>query len=183
MNPSLLLPMLLFATAGTHAADWTVVSSDSSLRFAGSAQGEAFEGEFKKFEAKIAFDPARLAGSRFEVTVDLASADTRNEERDGTLKADDFFDVAKAPQATYVAEQFAAKGAGFEAQGTLTLRGVSQPVALEFTWTPAASGAKLEGHAALDRTAFGIGGGDWADPEMIAHEVKVSTTLVLQPAS
>jgi hypothetical protein len=33
----------------------------------------------------------------------------------------------------------------------------------------------------LDRTAFGVGGGDWTDPEMIAHEVKVMTTLILTP--
>jgi polyisoprenoid-binding protein YceI len=179
----LLLPLLLFATAGAQAADWKVVPAGSSLRFSGTAQGEAFEGAFKRFEAKIAFDPAQLAGSRFEVTVDLASADTRNEERDGTLKEADFFDVAKTPKATYVADRFTAKGAGFEAQGTLTLRGVAKPVTLEFTWTPSAGGATLEGHATLDRSAFGVGGGDWADPEMIANEVKVATTLVLQPAS
>lgn len=175
--------LMLFAAAGAGAADWKVVPADSSLRFAGSVQGESFQGSFRSFEAKIAFDPAQLAGSRFDVTVDLASADTQNEERDGTLKEADFFDVAKTPKATYVAERFAAKGAGFEAQGTLTLRGVSKPVTLEFTWTPSAGGATLEGRATLDRTAFGVGGGDWADPEMIAHEVQVTTKLVLQPAS
>lgn len=178
-----LLPLMLFAATTATAADWNVLPAESSLRFAGSAQGEAFDGAFKTFDAKIAFDPAQLAGSRFDVTVDLASADTQNEERDGTLKDADFFDVAKTPKATYVADRFVAKGTGFEAQGTLTLRGVAKPVTLEFTWTPSAGGATLEGRATLDRTAFGVGGGDWTDPEMIAHEVEVTTKLVLQPAS
>lgn len=177
------LPLLLFAAASVSAAEWKVVPADSSLRFAGNAQGEAFEGVFKAFEAKISFDPAQLAGSRFDVAIDLASADTQNEERDDALRQADFFDVARTPKATYVAESFIAKGAGFVANGTLTLRGVSRPVPLEFTWTPSAAGATLEGRATLDRSAFGVGGGDWADPEMIANPVQVSTTLVLQPAS
>lgn len=178
-----LLPLLLFVATAASAAEWKVVPAGSSLRFSGTAQGEAFEGRFKAFDAKIAFDPAHPAGSRFDVAIDLASADTQNEERDGALKEADFFDVAKTPKAIYVADAFATKGAGFVANGTLTLRGVSRPVALEFTWTPSASGATLEGRATLDRSAFGVGGGDWADPEMIANEVEVATTLVLQPAS
>lgn len=178
----LLLPLLLVASPA-FAADWKVDAAASSLRFSGTAQGEAFDGKFAKFDAKIAFDPAHLAGSKFDVTVELASADTQNEERDDTLQGTEFFNVAAEPKASFVADRFTAQGTGFQAQGTLTLRGVSKPVVLDFTWTPAGAGATLEGHATLERSAFGIGGGDWADPETIADEVKVATTLVLQPAS
>ena len=177
----LLLPLSLFAAAGAQGASWTV-AKDSSLRFTGTAQGEAFEGRFGKFDAKIAFDPADLAGSKFDVTIDLASADTQNEERDGTLRDAPFFDVATQPKATFVATEFAAAGGGFEARGTLTLRGVARPVTLAFTWTPAGAGATLEGKATLDRMQFDVGGGEWEDAEMIAHEVQVATTLVLQPS-
>jgi polyisoprenoid-binding protein YceI len=174
-------PLLLLATAQAHGAAWTV-AKESSLRFSGSAQGEAFEGRFNTFDAKIAFDPADLAGSKFDVGIDLASADSQNEERDGTLKDAEFFDVESHPKATYVATEFLAVASGFEARGTLTLRGVSKPVTLLFTWTPSATGATLEGKATLDRMQFGVGGGEWEDAEMIAHEVQVATTLVLTPA-
>ena len=177
-----LLVSLLLIAAPAFGADWSVDPAKSSLRFSGQAQGEAFEGSFKTFDAKIAFDPAALAGSKFDVGIDLASADTQNEERDGTLKQADFFDVASHPRATFVATEFAATATGFEARGMLTLRGVARPVTLAFTWTPAGAGATLEGTATLDRSAFGVGGGDWADPEMIANEVTVATTLVLVPA-
>lgn len=176
-----LSPLLLLATVQAHGAGWTV-AKESSLRFTGTAQGEAFEGRFHAFDAKIAFDPANLAGSKFEVTIDLASADSQNEERDQTLEDTEFFDVASHPKATYFAKDFVPVASGFEARGTLTLRGVAKPVALLFTWTPSATGATLEGKATLDRMQFGVGGGDWEDAEMIAHEVKVATTLVLTPA-
>ena len=175
--------LLLLALAGNAAAaDWTVDEKASSLRFTGTGQGEDFEGRFTSFDAKIAFDPANLAGAAFDVGIDVASADTRNEERDGALKEADFFDAASHPRARYVATEFVPVGTGFEARGTLTLRGVTKPVTLVFTWTPRNGGATLEGKATLDRTAFGVGGGDWADADTIAHEVKVATTLVLRPA-
>lgn len=176
-----LLLACVFA-ANAAAADWVVDKKASSLRFAGTAQGEEFEGRFGAFEAKIAFDPANLAGAAFKVDVDVASADSQNEERDGTLKDVEFFDAAAHPKATFVATEFTPVGTGFEARGRLTLRGVAKPVTLVFTWTPATAGAKLEGKATLDRMAFGVGGGEWADAEMIAHEVKIATTLVLHPA-
>jgi polyisoprenoid-binding protein YceI len=171
----------LLASAQVQAATWTV-AKESSLRFSGTAQGEDFEARFGAFDAKIDFDPADLAGSRFDVSIDLASADSQNEERDGTLKDAEFFDVNSHPKATYVATEFVAVASGFEARGTLTLRGVSKPVALLFTWAQSAAGATLEGKATVDRMQFGVGGGEWEDAEMIAHEVKIATTLVLTPA-
>jgi polyisoprenoid-binding protein YceI len=179
---TLLLFVALAAPPAAHAADWSVDAAQSSLRFAGVSQGESFEGSFARFTPAIRFDPAALPGSRFDVTIDLASADTRNEERDSTLVTSDFFDVEKFPQATFVAEDFVAGAdGGFEARGTLSLRGVSKPVTLSFTWTPIEGGARLDGSATLDRIAFGVGAGDdWSDPDSIAHQVDVLTTLVLR---
>jgi polyisoprenoid-binding protein YceI len=177
-----LLASFAFAHAAA-AADWTMQAEGSSLRFSGVAQGEAFEGRFNEFAPKIRFDPAALDDARFDVTIKLASADTRNTERDEALAGGDFFDVANYPEARFIATEFAAaEGGGFEARGALELRGTRQPVTLAFRWTPGAAGARLEGKATLDRTAFGVGAGDWADAETIAHPVEVATTLVLVPA-
>ena len=182
-SPALLL-FAAFLSSPSFGADWTVRADASSLRFSGVSQGEAFEGSFAEFTPQIRFDPAALAGSRFDVRIKLGSANTRNEERDMTLQDSDFFDVANHPEAHFVATDFAATATGFEARGALELRGVRQPVTLAFAWAPLADGARLEGKATLDRTAFGVGaGGDWADAETIAHEVVVETILVLAPAS
>lgn len=174
--------VLLLATATVSAGDWTMRPEGSTLRFSGAAQGESFEGKFAQFTPQIRFDPAALEGARFDVTVKLASADTRNQERDETLAGSDFFDVQNYPEARFVATEFAAVEDGFEARGALELRGTRQPVTLSFQWTPIADGVRLEGKATLDRTAFGVGSGDWADAGTIAHEVEVATTLVLVPA-
>lgn len=185
MNPTQPIATTLALLLATSAAarDWTTQAEASSLRFKGTAQGEAFEGRFARFTPSIRFDPAALEQARFDVGITLASADSQNEERDGTMKGTDFFDVENYPEARFIASEFSAQGNAFIAQGSLELRGTRQPVSLRFTWTEDAKGARLEGKATLDRTAFGVGGGDWADPESIAHEVLVETTLILVPGT
>lgn len=183
MSPDVpLFALLMLSATAASAGDWTMRPEGSSLRFSGTAQGESFEGKFTDFSPKIHFDPAALEGARFDVTIKLASADSRNQERDEALGGSDFFDLQNYPEARFVATEFAAVEGGFEARGALELRGTRQPVTLSFQWTPIAEGVRLEGKATLDRTAFGVGSGDWAEAETIAHEVKVATTLVLVPA-
>lgn len=172
---ALLLPLSGFA------ADYRMDAAQSQLGFVGTVQGESFEGRFAAFSADIRFDPEALADSRFDVRIDLASADSQNEERDSTLKGEDFFAVERLPQAHYRAERFRRLDDGrFVADGELTLRGVTRPVSLAFRWTPG-DPARLQGEAELKRLDFGVGGGDWADEDTIANVVRVVTSLRLSP--
>lgn len=172
---------LLLASAGVHAADYAA-QPGSSLGFEGEYQGEAFEGRFAKFVPAIRFDPANLAGSRFDVRINLASASTGNPDYDGEMLGASFLDSVARPEARYVATTFRALGGNrFVAEGELTLRGVTRPAPLTFTWTAGARPV-LEGNAVLKRLEYNVGTGDWADPEVIRDEVKVVTRLVLAPS-
>ena len=168
----------LFADAA-HAAAWRVLPG-STLGFAGSFQGEGFSGQFKRYTAAIAYDPAQPAACHFDVRVDLASADTANSQRDQLLPGADFFDVAKFPQAHFVASGCKpAAGGTLTTTGTLSLRGVSRPVALTLHFAPQGKDMVLTVNASLDRLAFGVGGGQWADPATIGHAVTVNAHLLL----
>ena len=154
----------------------------SSLAFAGSYQGETFTGTFPGFATTFTFDPARLAASRLDVTIPLATATTANDDYDGELRGPAFFDSAKFPQARYTATSFRALGGNrYAADGTLSLRGVGKPVTLEFTWTPGAKPV-LAGKATVKRLAFGVGGGDWADTSLIPDAIAISTKVVFAPS-
>jgi polyisoprenoid-binding protein YceI len=164
------------------AADYKA-GPGSTLGFSSSFEGEAFSGRFARFTPTIRFDPAKLAASRFDVAIDLASVDTQSDERDETLRSIDFFNVRKLAQARYVATTFRALGKGrFVADGMLSLNGVSRPVALTFSWTPGAKPV-LNGTATLKRLEFGIGTGDWADTGALPDAVSVSTRLLLVPVA
>lgn len=169
------------AAAPVCAADY-VQAPGSALTFATRYQGEVFTGRFPAFQTRLRFDPARPAEGSLDVTIPLAGVTTGDGDRDGSLKGGDFFNIAKFPQARFVATKFRALGGNrYAADGQLTLRGVSRPVTLTFTWTPGATPV-LAGQATVKRLDFGVGGGDWADTSIIPNDVAVSTRVLLRPA-
>jgi polyisoprenoid-binding protein YceI len=178
-RPLALMLLALALPFAASAADYTVQPSGSTLGFAGSFQGSGFNGQFGKWTAAISYDAAKLASSKFDVTVDLSSAKTGDSDRDSALPGTDFFDVAKYPQAHFVTTGFHQQGSQVIADGTLTLHGVTKPVSLNVSFKPQGSGATLDVSGTLNRIDFGVGGGQYKDTSVIAADVKVTAHLVL----
>jgi polyisoprenoid-binding protein YceI len=169
-------------TAPPTATHWQVDAAQSRLAFSAVQAGARFDGRFARFDPSIDFDAAQPAAGRFVVTVDVASADTRDQERDETLRSKDFFDVARWPQARFESAAFSAAGNGkFEAQGNLTIRDVTKPVKLAFTFVAAADGrtAKLTGGTTIQRLDFGVGQGEWKDTTWVGNPVDIRFELKL----
>ena len=175
------LPMAaaLLAAAPVSAAEY--VQASGALSFASQYQGEVFTGQFPGFRTTLSFDPATPQAAKLDVVIPLAGATTRNGDRDSTLQSADFFNVAKFAQARYTANGFRSLGDNkYVANGTLTLRGVSRPATLTFNWTPGTRPV-LTGKATVKRLDFGVGGGDWADTDLIPNEVAISTRVTFAP--
>lgn len=155
-------------------ADWTVASG-GRLGFTARWNGEAVNGKFGRWRAAIRFSPDELAKSNIRVTVDLASADTGDGQRDDSLKGSDFFDTGAHPNAVFTARDVRHLGGDrYEARGTLDLRGASRPATVRFTLRIEGDRARVSGTARLDRTAFGVGQGEWAATDAIAAAVDVA---------
>jgi polyisoprenoid-binding protein YceI len=184
----LALVSLLALAAQAAAPAYQIDSARSSLGFSATQEGAKFDGSFRKFTAKISFSPADLAASCFDVTVDPASADTQDADRDGTLKGPDFFDVTKFKSGHFVTRAFSKVDAThFTAAGKLTIRNVTRDVSIAFTFTERNEGGKnvayLAGSANLKRLEFGLGQGDYADTGSLADAVQVRFNLRLLPAA
>ncbi|MFZ2235901.1 MAG: YceI family protein [Dokdonella sp.] len=174
----ILCSLLLLAVIPAIAADYSV-QPGSTLGFSGTFQGEAFNGEFKKFDATISYDPAKLAASKFDVSIDIGSVATGDSDRDNALPGDEFFDTVKFPKAHFVSKAFRKDGDKVIADGTLTIKGISKPVSLEVGLTPSVDGATLTVTTNLDRSDFSIGTGDYADTSTIGAVVTVNGKLKL----
>jgi len=176
----LLWAACIVASLPAHAArNWTV-HENGTLGFTASWEGIEFEGVFHKFDAAIAFDPADLAGSRFDVKVDVTSADTQSSDRDEALADAEWFDYTKYPQATFVTSAFKAIDAShYEATGTLTIKGVSKDIAFPFTWEEHDGTARLQGETVVQRTDFQVGDGEWAEDDTVGFKVRVRIDLKL----
>lgn len=175
--------VLAFAAtaAPALARTWQVDAAHSTLAFTNTYQNVAYTGRFHRFTATIDYDPADPAHAAFEVSVDITSLDTQNSERDHAALGADFFDAARFPHARFVTTSFhrMADG-GVVADGTLTLRGATRPVALAVTFVQHGDTATLDVTARLRRLDFGIGAGQWDDPAMIGDAVTVHGHLLLR---
>ncbi len=88
-------------------------------------------GSFKKFEGTIRVDPDHPEKSSVTATIDTASIDTRNDNRDGDLRSEHFFDVAKYPTITFKSKSVKQTGAGSgDIVGDLTMHGVTKEITL-----------------------------------------------------
>lgn len=176
-----LLPLLLAAAIPgiAGAADYTVQPASSKLGFTSNFQGQSFDGTFGKWTAAISYDAAKLAASKFDVEVDLTSAKTGDNDRDGALPGPDFFNAAKFPKAHFVTTAFRQNGAQVVADGNLTLHGVTKPVSLNVTFKPQSTGATLDVAGSVKRLDFGVGSGEYADTSVIGPDVKINAHLTL----
>ena len=128
----------------------------------------------------IAFDPADLAGSKATVTITLGSVKTGDVTYDKTLPSADWFDVAKTPTAVFETTEFrSVSGDQFEADGTLSLHGLSVPVVLAFDFKATGGTAKLTGKTKLKRLDFGIGKGSDATGAWISLDIPVDVAVNL----
>jgi polyisoprenoid-binding protein YceI len=176
----LALALLLGAVNPAAAEQWAIDRSASRLAFVATWEGTEFEGIFRRFEADIRFDPHRLAASGFDVTVDVTSADTNSADRDAALADPEWFFFERYPQATFVTSAIRSVGNGrYEADATLTVKGVSRTMVLPFTWRASGDGAKMDGEVVLRRTDFNIGEGEWAEGDIIGLDVRVIVDLTV----
>ncbi|HEY2767228.1 MAG TPA: YceI family protein [Solirubrobacteraceae bacterium] len=114
---------------------WKVDPVHSSVEFHVKHLGIAtVKGQFKQFEGTLVSDPDGVVAYG---TVDTASVDTREPQRDEHLRSPDFFEVDKYPQITFRSSEIRATGEDeFEIVADLTIHGVTRQVTL---------GATLEG--------------------------------------
>jgi polyisoprenoid-binding protein YceI len=187
------LAALLVATVGLRisgavaappgAVHYLLDQGKSTLEYTFTQAGAQNKGRFTRFPVSFDFSADNLGASRLEVTVEMGSLDTGDQERDDTLRSDDLFAVAKFPQAHFTATQFVKTAAGFEAIGKLTIRGVTRDLQLPFTFrTATENGAAvgyMSGKTSLRRLDYGVGQGDWKATDQVGNEVGVAFTLRL----
>jgi len=154
------------------------VASGSTLGFTTTWGGQEIQGRFDHWTADILFSPDALDRSRVSVSIDLAKVATGDAQRDQSIPGSDWFDAATHPKATYVADRFEKTAEGrYMAHGKLTLRGVTRPVDLPFRLKIDGDKARMSGVTSLDRTAFGVGQGEWQATDQIPANVKVSVQI------
>jgi polyisoprenoid-binding protein YceI len=165
---------------GTYAIDPT----HSRIGFvARHAMVTKVRGSFNEFAGAGHFDAENPAASHLELTIEAASIDTRNADRDAHLRSNDFFDMEAFPQITFestAVEQ--TSDATYRVTGDLTIKGITKPVSVDFEFTGAAADPfgneriGFEGSTTINRKDWGV---NW-NAALEAGGVLVSEKVTLE---
>ena len=171
-----------------EATPWTVDKSHSSINFEVRHFFAKVPGAFEDYSATVNFSPDNLEESSIDVTIQVASINTKNERRDGHLQSADFFNASEYPTITFTSNRIEAAGDNnFVAYGTLTIKDVSKDFELPFTLlgvqdNPFRENALVAGISSefqLLRNDFGVGTGDWVSDAVVGNEVDITLNVEL----
>ena len=146
------------------SSTWKIDPSHSAIHFSVRHMVVSkTRGRFTRFGGQIVFDPAHPAASSVEVTIEPASVDTADAQRDAHLKSPDFFDVEKFPQASFRSTSVEDLGGDkLRISGELTVHGVTRPLSFDAVFEGSAKDpwggerAGFSGSLSLDRREFGL---------------------------
>ena len=170
----------LFAFKTSETAIWTLDKAHAKLSFTVThLMVSDVEGWFKNFDAKITTSKGDFSDAVAEMTANVNSINTDNDQRDKHLQSADFFDAAKYPTITFKSKTIKKlTDKTYKATGNLTMHGVTKTIDLDIvcligvnpsTKKPIA-GFKITG--VIKRSDFGIGSS--MPSAMISDEVAIA---------
>ena len=143
---------------------YTVDPSHSRIGFvARHAMVTKVRGSFNEFEATGFLDADDPTRSNVELTIQAASIDTRNADRDGHLRSNDFFEMEQYPTITFTSTGVEVVDADtFSLIGDLTIKGVTKSVGVDFEYAGSAvdpydnTRIGFDGSTVINRKDWGI---------------------------
>lgn len=176
-------PETTIEAATQSLGDWQVDAANSTLGFVVEFSGKPVDGGFAQWTADITFEPDQLEQSRAEIVVQTASVTINDSNLNGQAAGSDGFASDDHPDAVFVSEDFAQNpDGGYLANGTLTIRGISVPLTLNFTFEETDGVAQVAGSGDVDRLAFGIGQSNASNEGWLKFPVEIVFDLTASRA-
>jgi len=143
---------------------WQIDASHTQIQFTvRHMMISRVRGSFEKFNGLIDFDADNPAATRVEITIDAASINTRDAQRDNHLRSPDFLNVDKFSTLTFISKRVEAKDdTTGRLIGDLTIRGVTREAALDVEYLGQAKSpwgtlsAGFTGSTTIDRKEWGL---------------------------
>jgi polyisoprenoid-binding protein YceI len=135
MKKNVLAIFFLMSGAVVFGQTWSLDKAHAKLGFGVTHMLVSnVEGSFKSFDAKIVSSKEDFSDAVIELTGDINTIDTNNEQRDTHLKSPDFFDATKYATLTFKSKSLKkVADKKYKLSGDLTLHGVTKPVELDVT--------------------------------------------------
>lgn len=170
----------LWLTLAAGAQAQQVDPARSELVFVTRQMGVPVEGRFERWDAQLVFDPRKPEAASLALRIDIGSVRFAAPEVIAEAQRAVWFDAARFPQASFQSTSVRARGAGrYEIAGRLGLKGQTRELVVPVDLIQAGGNGTASGSFTIDRSAFRIGDAEWADPSLVAHEVRVRFKMAL----
>lgn len=172
------------ATTASLTGTYSVDASHSQIGFlARHAMVTKVRGQFNDFVGTGFFDVENPSNSNFQVVIQAKSIDTRNADRDGHLRGNDFFDMDTYPEIKFVSTSFSkVDGETYSVTGDLTIKDVTKSITFNLDFTGTAvdpwgnTRVGFEGKTTINRKDWGV---NW-NAALEAGGVLVSEKITLE---
>ena len=170
--------MVKFALAAalTLMSHWEPDVAAARVHFSVKGPFGTVHGEFSGLKADIQFNEKDLAASSISASVDAQSIHTGIGKRDKDLRKEKWLQTDTYPRISFRSHKIepGANG-GYKAEGDLTLKGVTKPIELPFTFTPSGNSGVFKGQFIIHRSDFHIGkeGGSVGNDITVTLEIPV----------
>ncbi len=175
------------------ATQWQIDAAHSNVEFAvRHLMISSVKGRFGDIAGGVTVDPTDPASASVEVTLQTASIDTRQEQRDAHLRSADFFDATKWPAITFRGNRVEGDtDSEFQLYGDLTIRDVTRPIVLEVTKEGEGSDpwgnfrTAFSAKTKIDRRDFGLTYNQVLETGgvLVGDEIKISVDVELTAVS
>jgi polyisoprenoid-binding protein YceI len=169
--------------------DWKIDPAHSTVEFVGRhLMVSKVRGRFTDVDGVIHVAEVP-SDSSIEATINTASLDSRDPQRDAHLRSDEMFDIERYPTMTFRSTKVEGGGHEWKVTGDLTIRDVTRPVVLDVEYTGVVSdpwGGQRAGFSAtaeVDREDWGINwnvaleAGGWLVSKKIRLEIEIEAIL------
>ena len=184
--------LAIAATPAATPVEWNVDNAHTKVGFSVRHFFTPVEGQFGDFSARLVWDRENPANSQVGATIQVASINTANGDRDGHLRSPDFFEAETYPEITFESTSVRAEGDDvLMVTGNLTIKDVTRevempvrilgvqavPEQMQQMLGGATEIASFEAELEIDRRDFGVGTGGWAETAVIGGTVTISIQL------
>lgn len=179
---SLIFCSALFFITLPACAELKIDTAKSGITIVFKQMSVPVKAPFKKWDAHIDFDEARIQKTQARVNIDINSFDLGSTEYNREVLKKEWFHAAQFPKASFTTQSIQLRTPNtLEITGLLTIKGKTSSVQFPLTFKKDHGNVVFDGTLSIKRNAFNIGEGEWKDTDIVADEVQIQFHIVTHP--
>jgi polyisoprenoid-binding protein YceI len=178
MNFKQILAVSAVFVVVTNAGNWKTDSANAKVNFSLHGPFGTVHGSFTGLEATVIFDAKNLSGSSITASIDAKTVSSGVSLRNSDLRnKEEWLNTGKYPRITFKSKKIEKTDKGYKASGELTIKSVTKPVEIPFTFTSKDATGMFNGQFTIKREDYNIGktGGSVGDLITIILTVPVKS--------